>query len=723
MKKITLLMCSLLFQLGISQTPVVLEDFDGTAPTIGVSNGAGGTSATIVADPAGTNGNVLQFITDAAGVPWQQADLTLQDVYLDLTPSVATSFSVDVYSTTAFDVLAKVSGGINTTTGASVGDSAADAIHGGTGWETLVFDFSAGEIQDNQAAPSGAYNKVFFFNLWNANDSGTGAGGWTCDNTGNCASVTAYYDNITGVLGNPPNNDPATGPAAPPARDAADVMSFYGGDGNSYTDEAGVVIVGFGAGVPESVTLADGQVVTKVPGHKYHGIGNETQGFDVSAMDKFYFDFYTTDDMTNHPLGLKFEDLAGGQQELAIPAGGVLAADQWHSVEVDLSLFNSVDFSQLKWIVPVTWNVAAGITIYYDNVYFFRQAVDANTDASLSALEVDGVAVDGFNSSTLTYDISVATGTTAIPQITTATTTQAGASAVITQATAVPGSATVDVTAVDGTTTQTYTISYAFVGPGVAAPTPPARAEANHVSMYSNAYTNQTISGFTVYNALASVSDYTIPNTGGDICLASTPAAPGDAFAYEYFGNGLDLSNQDRLHVDLYLDEAAPVGAVWQAKLLQSPVGQAGENILTVDLGLITPGTWFQVDIPFSNGSNPALTVDNVEMVQIFAAGPVDGYTLYMDNIYFHNDTPLGVSEFDIANFKVFPNPSNDNWNISANTEITKVSVFDILGKEVITLTPNRNEATIEASSLGTGIYFAKIEGVKGNKTVKLIRR
>ena len=724
MKKITLLICFLLFQLGTSQTPVVLEDFDSTAPTIGVSNGATGTSASIVTDPAGVNGNVLQFITDAAGVPWQQADLTLQDVYLDLTPSVATSFSADVYSTTAFDVLAKVSGGINTTTGASVADSAADAIHGGTGWETLVFDFSAGEIQDGQAAPSGAYSKVFFFNLWNANDLGTGAGTWTCNNTGNCASVTAYYDNITGVLGSPPILDPATGPGAPPARGAADVMSFYGGDGNSYTDEVGVEIANFGAGAPESLTLADGQVVKKVPGHKFHGIGNATQGFDVSAMEKLYFDFYTTDDMTNHPLKLKFEDLTGAYLELDIPAGGVLAADQWHSVEVDLSLFNAgVDFSQLKWIVPVTYNVAAGITIYYDNVYFFRQAVNTNTDASLSALEVDGVSVDGFTSSTITYNVSVATGTTAIPQITSATTTQAGASTNITQATAVPGSATVVVTALDNTTTQTYTVNYVFVGPGVAAPTPPARAEANHVSMYSNAYTNQAISGFTVYNGSASASDYTIPNAGGEICLESTPAAPGDAFAYEYFGIGMDLSNQDTMHVDLYLDAAAPAGAVFQAKILQGPSSAwAGDSIFAVDLGLITPGTWYQADIPFSNSSNPSLTVDNIELVQIFAAGPV-GYTLYMDNIYFHNNTPLGVSEFDIADFKVFPNPSNDNWNISGNTEITKVSVFDILGKEVMTLTPNRNEAIIEASNLGTGIYFAKIEGVKGNKTLKLIRR
>lgn len=714
MKKITLLICSLLFQLGTSQTPVVLEDFDSTAPTIGVSNGAAGTSASIVTDPAGVNGNVLQFITDAAGVPWQQADLTLQDVYLDLTPSVATSFSVDVYSTTAFDVLAKVSGGINTTTGASVANSAADAIHGGTGWETLVFDFSAGEIQDNQAAPSGAYSKVFFFNLWNADDDGTGAGTWTCNETGNCASVTAYYDNITGVLGSPPILDPATGPGAPPARGAADVMSFYGGDGNSYTDEVGVEIANFGEGAPESLTLADGQVVTKVPGHKFHGIGNATQGFDVSAMEKLYFDFYTTDDMTNHPLKLKFEDLTGAYQELAIPAGGILAADQWHSVEVDLSLFNAVDFSQLKWIVPVTWNAAAGITIYYDNVYFFRQAVDTNTDASLSALEVDGVAVDGFNSSTLTYDISVAPGTTAIPLITTATTTQAGASAVITQATAVPGSATVDVTALDNTTTQTYTVNYVFFGPGVAAPPPPARNADDVVALFSDAYPGSIDTGYGQVDVFGVRSD---ENIGGDNFYYCE-----SGFQYNYYAGGgsVDLSGMTHLHFDYFIDNV-PTGAVIGIQLIDDN----NNNFYQPNLSTGALGEWVSVDVPLADFTNAGGGTDYsaVKLVQANIINFNASSPAWIDNLYFYREASASTSDFNTVKFNAYPNPSNDNWNISGNTEITKVSVFDILGKEVMTLTPNRNEAIIEASNLGTGIYFAKIEGVKGNKTLKLIRR
>ena len=258
------------------------------------------------------------------------------------------------------------------------------------------------------------------------------------------------------------------------------------------------------------------------------------------------------------------------------------------------------------------------------------------------------------------------------------------------------------------------------IPPSVAAPTPPERATENHVSMYSDSYTDQTISGFTVYDNAHQVADYDIL---GNVCVESTPNAPGNAFAYEYFGNGMNLTNLTTMHVDLYLENAAPEGALWQAKILQSPVGEAGDNIISVDLSLLTPGTWYQADVAFNTGSNASLTVDNVEMVQIFAAGPI-GYTIYMDNIYFHNnDTSLGTTDLEVSKFSAYPNPTNDKWTISSTSEISNISLFDILGKQVQSLSPNNNEASIDASSLGTGIYFAKIQGVNGSKTLKLIKQ
>lgn len=151
MKKITILMCLFISATGFSQT--VLEDFEGT-PTISVNNAvAGETLATIEDDPevGGTRGKVLKFVTSAAGVPWQETQLTLQDTYIDLTPSVATSISVDVYSTEAFDPMIKLAGGINTSTGAGVPDTAADAIHTGSDGKhlPLIFQLVKFKITNN----------------------------------------------------------------------------------------------------------------------------------------------------------------------------------------------------------------------------------------------------------------------------------------------------------------------------------------------------------------------------------------------------------------------------------------------------------------------------------------------------------------------------------------------------------------------------------------------
>ena len=83
----------------------------------------------------------------------------------------------------------------------------------------------------------------------------------------------------------------------------------------------------------------------------------------------------------------------------------------------------------------------------------------ASTDATLSDLRVNGTTVDGFSASTTQYNVEFPVGTTAIP-IVTATKNDSGASVNITQASSASGTATVVVTAEDGTTQKTYTINF-----------------------------------------------------------------------------------------------------------------------------------------------------------------------------------------------------------------------------------------------------------------------
>ncbi|MFT3740726.1 MAG: cadherin-like beta sandwich domain-containing protein [Breznakibacter sp.] len=83
--------------------------------------------------------------------------------------------------------------------------------------------------------------------------------------------------------------------------------------------------------------------------------------------------------------------------------------------------------------------------------------------AILSDLTVDGVTITGFASAKLTYDVVLPAGTTAIPQVDGVLMDLDG-SLNVTQAATLPGTATLLVTAEDGTTTNTYTVNFIVEG-------------------------------------------------------------------------------------------------------------------------------------------------------------------------------------------------------------------------------------------------------------------
>lgn len=95
--------------------------------------------------------------------------------------------------------------------------------------------------------------------------------------------------------------------------------------------------------------------------------------------------------------------------------------------------------------------------VYLDNVSVTEILATTADNATLSDLKVNGVTIDDFNPNTTDY-VVIASSSLDIPQITTATTLNPNATAVITQATDVFEDATVVVTSEDGTTTETYRI-------------------------------------------------------------------------------------------------------------------------------------------------------------------------------------------------------------------------------------------------------------------------
>jgi len=88
--------------------------------------------------------------------------------------------------------------------------------------------------------------------------------------------------------------------------------------------------------------------------------------------------------------------------------------------------------------------------------------------------------------------------------------------------------------------------------------------------------------------------------------------------------------------------------------------------------------------------------------------------TVYYDNAYFHKGTTLGLSSFETPEVKMYPNPASSVLIIESVLSIEKVSVYNLLGQEVISKTPNTQLVTVDVTSLQVGVYIVKTS-INGN--------
>jgi hypothetical protein len=95
-------------------------------------------------------------------------------------------------------------------------------------------------------------------------------------------------------------------------------------------------------------------------------------------------------------------------------------------------------------------------------------------------------------------------------------------------------------------------------------------------------------------------------------------------------------------------------------------------------------------------------------------------FTYYYDNI--RQATTLSTAKFDTSSIKMYPNPVRNTLTIDANSSIQKVSVYNILGQEVMTASPKSNSATLQTSALQKGAYMVRTEIDGSTSTNKIIK-
>ncbi len=85
--------------------------------------------------------------------------------------------------------------------------------------------------------------------------------------------------------------------------------------------------------------------------------------------------------------------------------------------------------------------------------------------------------------------------------------------------------------------------------------------------------------------------------------------------------------------------------------------------------------------------------------------------------------TTLGVNDIDVTTFVFAPNPADGDVSIVSTTEITTLQIVNMLGQNVLSITPNSKEFTIDVSGLSSGAYFINAITNGVTTTKKLIRK
>jgi hypothetical protein len=260
-------------------------------------------------------------------------------------------------------------------------------------------------------------------------------------------------------------------------------------------------------------------------------------------------------------------------------------------------------------------------------------------------------------------------------------------------------------------------------GPTTAAPTPPARLDADVISLFSDAYTNIAVANWNQAPIWYAPTGKPVL----DVMVASNPTKKIEFASDGFIGVVLNTYNNatdmTHFHMDYWIQTGTDLtGKVLNPKWSNHAL-QAGEtNALLLTNLPTTAGSWVSLDVPLSSftpqGGGTAFAREALKEFTITSnLGDV-----YIDNIYLHKNTVLSTDSFAVSKVSLYPNPASNVLNIESVGTIQNIAIYNVLGQEVMNKLSNETSVSLDVSGLNSGIYVikTKIDGtVSSSKFIK----
>ena len=119
------------------------------------------------------------------------------------------------------------------------------------------------------------------------------------------------------------------------------------------------------------------------------------------------------------------------------------------------------------------------------------------------------------------------------------------------------------------------------------------------------------------------------------------------------------------------------------------------------------------IDAPSSTG------IDQIIIFPDFIARTSDNI-IYWDDIQFGET--LGNEDFKMNSVISYPNPVATDWFIQYENPIESLTLFNVEGRELLKIFPNKETYTLNTSKLSSGIYLVVITSQEHSKVLKFIK-
>lgn len=99
-----------------------------------------------------------------------------------------------------------------------------------------------------------------------------------------------------------------------------------------------------------------------------------------------------------------------------------------------------------------------------------------------------------------------------------------------------------------------------------------------------------------------------------------------------------------------------------------------------------------------------------------------DSFVLQVDDFLVDATSVSSVNELQALGFSYYPNPVVNSLNMRADAAIDNVSVLNLLGQEVLNVSPSKLQSNVDFSDLNAGVYLVNVQIGNANGTFKVVK-